>query len=140
LSEHLDLVRPIYADWERGDFSSNDWADPEIEFVVMDGTSPGRRTGLRALAASWREVLNAWDDFRTIAEEYRELDDERILVLTVNTGRGKVSGLELADVEPKGANLLHIRDGRVTRLVAWWNRERALTDLGLAPEADATGS
>jgi ketosteroid isomerase-like protein len=131
VSAKLDLARSIYAAWEKGDFSSSEWADPEIELVVMDGTSPGRWRGRDAMAASWREILNAWDDFRTIAEEFQELDDERILVPTVNTGRGKGSGLELADVEPRGANLLHINEGKVTKLVAWWNRDRAHADLGL---------
>jgi len=52
VSANLDLVRSIYATWERGDyFTSTDWADPEIEFVVMGGLNPGALRGVAARAA-----------------------------------------------------------------------------------------
>jgi hypothetical protein len=79
--------------------------------------------------------LSAWEDFRIEAEEYRELDDDRVLVLVVFDGRGKTSGLEIGETRSKGASLFHVRNGKVTKSVQYWDRERALADLGLAREA-----
>jgi ketosteroid isomerase-like protein len=133
-SANLDLVRSIFADWERGDFSSARWAHPEIEYVVAGGPSPGTWTGLAGMAEGARVNLEVWQDFRFEAEEYRELDSERVLVLLRRTGRGKASGLEVAQIHERGLHLFCIRGGKVTRLVDYLNRERALADLGLAAD------
>ena len=140
MSANLDLVRSILADWERGDFSSAEWADPEIEYVFADGPTPGTWTGLAGMAEVWRDWLSAWDGLSVEGEEYRELDGERVLVLTLYTGRGKTSGLELTQMRTQGATLFHIRDGKVTRFVGYWDRERAIADLGLAPEGGSADS
>jgi ketosteroid isomerase-like protein len=129
--KNVELVRSIFAAWERGDFSSPEWAHPEIEFVVADGPTPGSWTGVAAMAATWREALSAFEELRVAADEYRALDDERALVLVHFRGRGKTSGLEVGDVQMKGANQFHVRGGKVTRLVLYWDRERAFADLGL---------
>ena len=36
VAENVELVRSIYKPWGRGDFSSVEWADPQIEFVLTD--------------------------------------------------------------------------------------------------------
>ena len=127
-SSNLDLVRSIYADLERGDFSRADWADPEIEYVMVGGPEPGSGTGLAGMATGWGEVLSAWEDFRVEVDDYREVDDERVLALIHFRGRGKTSGLEIAT---KGAALFQVGNGKVTRIVHYWDRDRAFTDLGL---------
>jgi ketosteroid isomerase-like protein len=135
-STNLGLVRSIYAAWERGDFSSAAWADPEIEVVLVDGPSPQNWKGLAGMAEGWREFLSAWEEYRVEADDYRELDDERVLVLMSQSGRGKASGLELHHMRSKAAALFHFQDGKVTRLVRYFKRERALAELGLAPETE----
>jgi hypothetical protein len=39
--------------------------------------------------------------------------------------------MELGAMHSLGANLSEIRGGRVARLIVYWDRDRALTDLGL---------
>jgi ketosteroid isomerase-like protein len=128
-ASNLDLVRSIYAAWERGDFGSAAWADPEIEFAFADGPEPGSWRGLAGMAEGYRDWLRAWEDFRAEPEEYLVIDDERILVLVRNSGRGRTSGLEVESHSV--ANLFHLRGGKVTRIVVYLDRGRALADLGL---------
>ena len=78
-----------------------------------------------------RNLFNAWENLQARAEKYHELDDERVLVLTRNTGRGKTSGIDVGHMHAGGANVFEIRRGKVTRLATYWDQERALADLGL---------
>jgi len=129
MSENLDLVRSIYAAIGRGDYGSSEWADPKIEYVVADGPEPGNLTGRDGLVQAMRNLFSAFEDVRAEAEEYRELDAERVLVLTRVSGRGKTSGVQIGD---RAAELFEFHDGKVTRIVAYFDRENALADLGLA--------
>jgi ketosteroid isomerase-like protein len=131
------LIRSIYAEWERGDWSSADWADPEIEFEMIGGLLEGRWTGRTEMGEAWASMLSAWEDLRADPEEFRELDDGRVLVLLRNTGRGKGSGIEIDEISTRAANLFTIRDGKVTRLLLYWDRERAISDLGLSDRAES---
>jgi ketosteroid isomerase-like protein len=135
VSENLDLVGSIFEYWERGDFFSQaEWAHPEIEVVIADGPEPGRAAGLDGLARAARSRLGGVDEVRIEVERYWELDDERILALTRRSGRGKASGLEIGQLGMHGAHVFHIREGKVRRMLWYFDRERALADLGLTPD------
>ena len=132
MSEKLDLVRSIYADWERGEYTSLGWADPEIEFAIVDlPTSSGTWKGVPAMITAFASFLDAWEGHRVTVEECREIDDERILTLGRFTARGKGSGIDLATLAPRGANVFTVRDGRVVKLALYFDPARALADLGL---------
>jgi ketosteroid isomerase-like protein len=131
MSENLELVRSIYAAWERGDYSSVDWADPRMEYTVADGPSPGTWTGLEGMVAGFREVLAAWEDWGVVGDDYLALPEDRVLVGFHCTGRGKASGVELTQLHVNGATLFAIDGGKVTRIVQYFDRTRALADLGV---------
>jgi ketosteroid isomerase-like protein len=139
-SANVELVRSILAGWELGDWSSADWAHADIELVHVDGPAPGLWTGLTGMAEGLRGWLSAWEELRVVGDEYRELDDERVLVLVHVGGRGKTSGLELERMGAKGAHVFHVRSGKVTRILVYFDRDRAFADLGPAPGAGSQHS
>jgi hypothetical protein len=104
--------------------------------MVDDGLSRDTWTGLAGMSSGWRDRLSAWGDVRLAqADEYRELDGGRVLVLFRVAGHGKTSRIEMAQVNTKSACLFVVRDGKVATLVVYPSRhEHALADLGLAPD------
>ena len=83
------------------------------------------------MAEAFRDWLSTWEEWRVEAEEYRELDGERVLVLFHFSARGKTSGLEIEPIWPKGASCFTSADGQVTRLVQYLDRAKALEAVGL---------
>src|SRR5262245_21843240 len=131
MSENLDLVRSIYADWERGDLGSVEWADAEMLYENADGPSRGIWRGIEGMAESNRDFLRAWADWGVVADDYRDLPEGRVLVSFHFTGRGKASGIDIGKLHTNGATLFEVRDGKITRIVQYLDRDHALADLGL---------
>ena len=130
--ENVELVRSISAAHERGDYGSAEWAHPDIEYVIVGGLTQGSWRGRAAMAKAAGDLFSVWDEHRTVVEEVRPLDGERVLMLGYTTGRGKTSGVELDAAQRQVAALYQVRDGKVIRHVIYMDRADALADLGLA--------
>ena len=128
MSANLDLVRSIHADWERGDYRSVEWADPELSFVFADGPLQGEWRGVGVAATIWSNFLATMNDYRAEIEALRDMEDGRVLVLVRGHGRGRSSG---APVEDRSADVFEIRSGKVAKLTVYANRANAFADLGL---------
>ena len=115
-SANLELVRSICAQWECGDYSAVDWQGPGMEFVIADGPTPGAWTGSTGIAEGWGAFLSAWEGFYTEVDEYREVDDERVVVFTRWGGRGKASGLP---AEAFGAQAAGLFSSATARSDGW---------------------
>jgi hypothetical protein len=129
--ENVEFVRSIYVAQARGDFIRADWADPEIEYEHMDGPSPGVAKGLGEMARMWRRVLSTFDELQITATEFREIDHERVFVLTESRGTAKRSHVPVPEGWTRGAAVYRVRDGKVVGLQIYFDPEHALADLGL---------
>jgi ketosteroid isomerase-like protein len=83
------------------------------------------------MAEAWRIRLSTFEDFRVVVDEYREIDDKRVLALLGGSRRFKASGLSFEQTGGEPAHVFHVRDGKVTKLVVYSDRDRALADLGI---------
>jgi ketosteroid isomerase-like protein len=124
--QNIETVKQIYAAWEHGDFSSTDWADPEIEYSVPGPEAAER--GVPAMSHAWVEWLRAFRDFRVVPVEFYEVGD-KVVVEQVFHGEGRGSGISLDEIH--GAAVLTLRNGKVTQFTGYTSVEAALADAGV---------
>ena len=131
--ENVEIVGQLYDEhWARGDFSATGFFDPEVVYSRIGTETPGMEGewhGLEGMAAGTREYFRALSDLRIEAERIIDLGDDRVLVLTRQTARGKLSG---APFEHELADLLTLEDGKIVGLAAYWRRAEALEAVGLS--------
>src|SRR5688500_7565637 len=89
--------------------------------------SPTMAEGRDAAVRTFRQFDEAWEEHRSEAEEIRVIDDERVLLLSVEHFRGR-DGLEIS--QPCGS-IYTLRDGKIVRMQSFWERATATEAAGL---------
>lgn len=124
---NVEVVRAIFSAWGRGDFSSVDWADPEIEFRIP-GPDSHQHRGVDAMGRAWAEWLGAFDEFSVVGEDFHDAGD-KVVVQQLFRGKGKGSGIPIDEIP--GAAVLTLRDGKVIRFEGYTTIEAARVAAGL---------
>jgi ketosteroid isomerase-like protein len=75
-----------------------------------------------------KEFESAWTEHNTEAEEIRAVDADRVLLISVEHFKGR-DGIE---VEAPLAAIFTLRDGKIVRWQAFWERQKALEAAGLS--------
>jgi len=129
--ENIDLLRKLYERWERGDFATAEFFDPEVESARIGiGDLFGEWRGIDQMSSATVEYLKAWEDLRIKAERLIDLGDGRVLVLELQSARGRSSSVM---VEHELGGLFTLRDGKIVRFVDYWDRAEAMRAAGLEP-------
>jgi ketosteroid isomerase-like protein len=129
VSQNVNTVKRIYEDWERGDFRSTDWADPEIRFSIP-GPDPEVQ-GLEKMGETWFGFLQAYNDLSLEATEYFERDNV-VVTRQLFYGKGRASGIPVDEI--MGGCVFELRDGKVVRFAGYTSLDDALADAGITPE------
>jgi ketosteroid isomerase-like protein len=119
--ENVEIVRRVYEDWARGDFSSTEAFHPDVEFDMVDWPHPAKSRGVAAMAETWGTTLAAWNDFRSIPTAFVDRG-RNVLVLNRIQARGRESG---AEVSADTASVFTFEAGKVARLALHWDVEAA---------------
>jgi ketosteroid isomerase-like protein len=126
-------LRRLYDEWAKGNLLALQYiADPEIEWEwapEMASLFGGPRVyrGLDEIWVATKEWLVPWEHYWMTADEFIEVDSDRVLVLMVIHGRAH-SGNEL---EQQVAALWTMRDGKATAVRYYMSRDEALEAAGV---------
>jgi ketosteroid isomerase-like protein len=124
--EHLEIVKAIFREWEQGDFSNVDWADPDISYDVPGPDPPAR--GIEGMNRSWSGWLQSYKNFRISATSIHQEGDTAV-VEQAFYGEGRSSGIPVDELV--GAIVFNFRDGKVVRIRGYTNLADALADAGI---------
>jgi ketosteroid isomerase-like protein len=108
--EDVDVVRSIYARWERGD-PARELLDPDIDWSTPHPDASGIH-GREEVLTFLRGYVGAFRDYRIVLEDVRDLGDHRVEVRFSESGRGKGSG---AETRLRAWGVWTVRDGRAIR-------------------------
>lgn len=127
---NVEVVRAMYEHWARGDFPPS-FFDSEVEHSRIGADTPdmeGEWHGAGDVSRAMVEYLHPFSDLRIEAESIIDLDDDRVLVLSRQTARGKLSG---APIDHEFGDLFTLRAGKVVRYDSYWDRAEAMKAVGL---------
>jgi ketosteroid isomerase-like protein len=130
--ENMETVRRSWEAWGNGDLDRLFalW-DPEIvwdltHFSEWPESRYDGHDGMKRFLTEWLEV---WEDYEVGLDEIHLAPDGRIVSLAWQRGKGKQSGLEM---KMEWAQIITVRDGKVTRIDNYDDQSAALAAAGLS--------
>jgi ketosteroid isomerase-like protein len=132
--QNVEIVRRVFEAAGRGDTQGIlGLYDPDIEWdasrTERGAITGGVVRGHQAVLEWLREWYDPWETVDDDLEELIEATDNRVVSVMVQRGRGKASGVEVAD---RLGTVWTIRNGKVVRVVWFPSREAALEAAGIS--------
>ena len=130
--ENVEVVRQAIQAFADGgvDAMAELW-DPDIVWRAAEGAidDVGEMHGPVAVRRYIQDWLDNFEDASIVAEELRDVGDDRVLAIQRVKGRAKLSGVE---IDVRYAAVSTVRDGKIVRGREYLSVEEALEAVGLS--------
>jgi ketosteroid isomerase-like protein len=130
--ENVEIVERVIESFNEAGFSAQttlDFFDADAVFEEPpEQPAPRIARGRDEIVEIFGQFDEAWEEHRSESEEIREIDDGRVLLLSIEHFRGR-DGMEID--QPCGT-IFTFRNGKVVRMQSFWEREKALEAAGLS--------
>lgn len=124
-SENVEVVRSLFSALEDNDFETLlGLFHADVEWTVAEG----RFRGVEGVVSAFVEWMEAWEEHAVEPEEFEAAAGDRVLATIHLTARGGQSGMV---VDQRFFQVYTLRDGRISRMVEYLDRGRALEEAGL---------
>ena len=130
--ENVEVVRRMLQAFADGGLAAMaEFWDPDIDWRAAEGAldDVGEMHGPVAVRRYIQDWIDTFDDFSVVAEELRDVADDRVLAIQRLNGRAKLSG---TGTDLRYAVVNTVRDGKVVRGREYLSLDQALEAVGLA--------
>jgi ketosteroid isomerase-like protein len=129
--ENVEVIRKAAAVFnaEGPEAAARRFFAEDVEFHdPPDSPSPRVARGREAVRKQFNSFNEAWEKHRTEPQEIRAVSTDKVLLVSVEHFVGR-DGIE---VKAPAAAVFTLRDGKIIRWEAFWEKQRALEAAGLS--------
>jgi ketosteroid isomerase-like protein len=129
--ENVEVAKRVIDAFNRRDADAIfECVNPDIEWfpAVPVSFGGGALRGREGIESYLRDVSDTWEEYRVLSEDFRDLGENQVLVLSRVEGRGASSG---GRVDEAMGQIFDIRDGKISRVRTYLDHDEALKAVGL---------
>jgi ketosteroid isomerase-like protein len=128
--ESIELVESAFAAWNRREVRAfAELTSEDVTWLEVSGRPEGDGAELHGrdrMRRSLESLFEAWESYQIEVERLEAVPGGRVLALVREVAKGRVSGVE---VDSRWGYLITVAGGRITRVEAYRDADRALDQL-----------